>query len=76
MFCTIINIVYICKTYTLQYQPSELKLIYDESTLQDKQLNSGSSLNQPEDKVNVKQVNNLHTPKEVEKQQTEFGEDK
>ena len=63
-------------SYTLHSQPSEFELIYDESTLQDKQLNRGSSLNLSDDKINVKRVNNLHTLKEVEKQQTEFGEDR
>lgn len=61
-------------TYTLHSQPSQIELIYDENTIKDIHLNKKTSIQLPADKINVKRQKNLHTLKEVEKQQTEFGE--
>lgn len=63
-------------TYTLYSLPSGVELIYEPSVLEQKKLNRSSSLNLLKDKKDVKRVNNLHTLKEVEKQQTEFGENR
>lgn len=41
-----------------------------------KELNKRTSLKTADDKVNVKRINNLHTLRKIEKQQTEFGENR
>lgn len=63
-------------TYTFYSQPSGVELMYEASVLEQKQLNHGSSLNLLKDKKDVERANNLHTLRQVEKQQTEFGENR
>ena len=63
-------------TYTLYSTPATVELVYDTKIMDQKELNKRTSLKTADDKVNVKRINNLHTLRKIEKQQTEFGENR